>query len=188
MFFDRKPAHPAPQEDLANLKVTNARVGDTLSVSGAAEDFSDVDFNVDRVDVYEAGSNRWTELSGMWRDRRVVLEIHNDDSIRVTGNFDGRKLTLDELGLSEDDLAQLDSRQNPADFFDFENKFWLYRQSREMGVFSDGAATGRGFYGWEFHEQDGKRYLIVRKFAGEPFSASIRVQVEPSDITVFRGA
>ncbi len=51
-----------------------------------------------------------------------------------------------------------------------------------MGVFSDGAATGRGFYGWQFHEQDGKRSLSVRKFEGEPFTASIRVKVEiPTD-------
>jgi hypothetical protein len=188
MFFDRKPDHPAPQEDLANLKVTNARVGDTLSVSGAAEDFSDIDFNVDRREACEAGSRHWIELSGMWRDRRVVLEVHNDETVEVRGNFDARKLTLDELGLSEDDLSQIDARQNQADFFDFENKFWMYRQSREMGIFSDGAARGRGFYGWEFQEQDGKRFMVIRKFAGEPFTASIRLRVEPSGITVFRGA
>jgi hypothetical protein len=62
-----------------------------------------------------------------------------------------------------------------------------------MGVFSEAAGlnqsgTGRGFYGWEFHEQDGKRCLSVRKFEGEPFIASIRVKVEPTDITVFRGS
>jgi hypothetical protein len=188
MFFDRKPAHPAPQQDLANLKITDARVGDALSVTGAAEDFSDIDFTVDRRDLYEAGSRRWTTLSGMWRDRRVFLEIHSEDTVEVLGNFDGRKLTLDELGLGEDDLAQLDSRQNPADFFDYENRFWLYRFSREMGVFSDNTSTGRGFYGWQFHEQDGKRFLSIRKFEGEPFSISIWVKVEPSDITVFRGA
>ncbi|HVV46495.1 MAG TPA: hypothetical protein VHC72_14880 [Bryobacteraceae bacterium] len=186
MFFDRK--RTVPQEDLANLRITDARVRDTLSVAGAAEDFSDLDFTVDRRDLYEAGSARWTELSGMWRDRRVYLEVHDDDTVEVRGAFDGRKITLDELGLSEDDLSELDARQNPADFFDFEGKFWLYRLSREMGVFGEGAATGRGFYGWEFHEQDGKRYLNIRKFEGEPFTASIRVRVEPSDITVFRGA
>jgi hypothetical protein len=187
MFFDRKPAHPAPQEDLANLKVTDALIKDTLSVTGAAEDFSDVDFTVDRCDRYEAGSRRWTELSGTWRDRRVLLEVHNDETVEVLGNFDGRRITLDELGLSEDDMAQLDARQNAADFVDFEGKFWLYRLSREMGVFSDNAGTGRGFYGWQFHEQDGKRYLSVRKFEGEPFTACIWVKVEPTDVTVFRG-
>ncbi len=189
MFFERKPA---PKEDLSKLKITNARVNDTLSVNGAAEDFSDIDFNVDRCDSFEAGSKRWTELSGMWRDRRVTIEVHNDDVVDVRANFDGRKLTLDELGLSEDDLAQIDARQNQADFFDYDGKFWLFRESREMGFFSEGSPDrndggGRGFYGWEFHEQDGKRFLIVRKFEGEPFTASIRVQVSPGDITVYRG-
>src|ERR1700730_15719907 len=104
MFFQKKP-QPGPQEDLANLKITDARVGDALSVSGAAEDFSDIDFTVDRVDQYEAGERRWYELSGAWRDRRVALEIHNEMNVEVLANFDGRKFTLDELGLSEDDLS-----------------------------------------------------------------------------------
>jgi hypothetical protein len=191
MFFDRKPAQPVPEVDLANLKITDARVGDALSVAGAtglSEDLSDIDFNVDRRDDYEAGSRQWTALSGMWRDRRVYLEVHSEDTVDVFGNFDGRRLTLDELGLSEEDMAEIDRRQNPADFIDFEGKFWLYHFSREMGVFTDGRDTGRGFYGWEFHEQDGKRYLSVRKFEGEPFTASIWTKIAPADITVFRGA
>ena len=185
MFFDKKPA--PPQIDLANLKITDAVVGDSLSILGAAEDFSDLDFTVDRRDLYEAGSRRWTALSGMWRDRRVYLEVHNEDVVQVLGNFDGRRIAIDEIGLSEQDLGDLDQRQNPTDFFDFEGKFWLYRLSREMGVFSEGHDTGRGFYGWQFQEQDGKRYLSVRKFEGEPFTAAIWVQVEPADVTVYRG-
>ena len=187
MFFDKKPA-PQPQVDLANLKITDARVGDTLSVVGAAEDFSDIDFTVDRRDLYEAGSRQWTALSGTWRDRRVFLEVHNEDTVDVLGNFDGRRITLDQLGMTEEDLGEIDQRQNPTDFFDFEGKFWLYRLSREMGVFSEGRDTGRGFYGWQFQEQDGKRYLSVRKFEGEPFTASIWIRVEPTDVSVFRGA
>jgi hypothetical protein len=187
MFFDKKPA-PRPQVDLTNLKITDARVGDTLSVVGAAEDFSDIDFTVDRRDLYEAGSRQWTALSGTWRDRRVFLEIHNEDTVDVLGNFDGRRITLDQLGVTESDLGEIDQRQNSTDFFDFESKFWLYRLSREMGLFSEGRDTGRGFYGWQFQEQDGKRYLSVRKFEGEPFTASIWIRVEPTDVSVFRGA
>ena len=187
MFFDRKPA-PAPVQDLANLKVTDARIGDVLSVVGAAEDFSDVDFTVDRCDEFEAGSRRWTALSGMFRDRRVFLEVHSEDFVEVFGNFDARRIALDELGLSEGDMADLDSRQNPSDFVDFESKFWLYRMSREMGIFSGGQDTGRGYYGWVFQEQDGKRHLTIRKFEGEPFEGSIWLSIQPADVTVFRGS
>jgi len=187
MFFHRKPP-PVPQEDLANLKIGDARVGDAVSVAGAAEDFSDIDFTVDRCDQYEAGERRWLELSGAWRDRRVFLEVHSDATVEVLANFDGRKIPLDELGVSEDDLAEMDQRQNPADFFDWDGKFWLYRSSREMGVFAAGDATGHGYYCWTFQEQDGKRFLSIRKFEGEPFSGSIWTKIEPTDITVFRGS
>lgn len=187
MLFEHKP-HAGPREDLANLSVTDARMADMLSVTGAAPDFSDLDFTVDRREQYEAGGRIWTELSGSWRDRRVYLEVRNDDTVEVLGNFDGRKFTLDELGLGEDDLAQIDERQNPADFFDYDGKFWLYRFSREMGVFSNGSATGRGLYGWQFQEQDGKRFLNIRKFEGEPFTASIWTRIETADITVFRSS
>ena len=55
-------------------------------------------------------SNRpWRRRLSAW-DRRVFLEIHSEDTVEVLGNFDGRKLTLDELGLSEDDLALLTPR------------------------------------------------------------------------------
>ena len=188
MFFARKPSSGAPEEDLANLKVTDARVGDALSIAGAAPDFSDINFKVDRRDGFEAGARRWIELSGSWRDTRVYLEVHNEDTIEVLANFDGRKLTLDELGLSEDDLAQIDARQNPADFFDYNGKFWLYRFSREVGLFTWGATAGRGFYCWQFQQQDAKRFLSIRKFEGEPFSGAIWTQLNPTDITVYRSA
>ena len=186
MFFDSKRA-PVTTPDLANLKVTDARIGDVLSLTGAGPDFSDLDFTVDRLDHLEAGSQRWVELSGPWRERRVYLEVHSNDAVEVFGNFDGRKLTLNEIGLSEQDLADLDSRQNPSDFFDYDGKFWLYRFSRETGVFSGGNTTGAGFYAWQFQEQEGRRFLNLRKYQGEPFTASIWTRTEPADITVYRG-
>ena len=131
MFFDRKPPVPVPSEDLANLKITDARLQDTLSVAGAAPDFSALEFTIDR--------------------------------------------------------AQLDQRQNPADFFDFENKFWLYRFSREVMAFTPEAPGGKGVYCWQFAEQGGRRFLSIRKLEGESFSATIWSQLEPTDITVYRG-
>jgi hypothetical protein len=112
MFFDRKPSSNGAGQDLANLKITDARLRDMLSVSGAAPDFSDLDFTVDRREVFQAGERHWSELSGPWRDMRVYLQVHPGPTPEVFGYFDGRKLTLDEIGLSEDDLSEIDQRQN----------------------------------------------------------------------------
>jgi hypothetical protein len=190
-LFER-PAAPAaapaaPQQDLASLTVADARVGDNISVSGAGDNFADLDFTVDHSNRYEAGEKQWFDVSGKHGERRVALEVRNeDDELEVRGFLDGRKLTLEDLGLSEDDLAQIDERQNTADNFEFDGKNWNYRFSKEVGVFHDGQAQGAGFYGWEFMEEGGQRYLAIRKREGEPFSASVALKLNPADITVYR--
>jgi hypothetical protein len=177
-LFER-PAAPAagssaaaPKPDLASLTIADARVGDNISIPGAGDNYSDVDFTVDHGNRYEAGEKQWFDVSGKHGERRVAV--------------DGRKLSLEDLGVSEDDLAQMDQRQNTADNFAFDGKNWYYRLSKEVGVFHDGQTQGAGFYGWEFIEETGGRYLAIRKREGEPFSASVAVKLNPADIGVFR--
>jgi hypothetical protein len=190
-LFERPaaPAAPAaPKQDLASLTVADAKVGDSISVSGAGENFSDLDFTVDRRSRFEAGEKRWFELSGTHGERRVALEVRDEDEVEVRAFLDGMKLSLEDLGLSEDDLAQMDERQNTADNFQFDGKSWYYHLSKEVGVFRDGQTEGTGFYGWEFIEEGGARYLSIRKREGEPFSAGVAVKLNPADVTVFRPA
>ena len=177
----------APKQDLASLTVADARVGDNLSIPGAGDNFSDLDFTVDHSTRYEAGEKQWFDVSGKHGERRVVLEVRTeDDELEVRGFLDGRKLSLEDLGVSEDDLAQMDQRQNTADNFEFDGKNWYYRLSKEMGAFHDGQTQGAGFYGWEFIEETGQRYLAIRKREGEPFSASVAVKLNPADLAIFR--
>src|ERR1039458_10134829 len=117
------PSKPAP--DLANLKVTDARVGDMISVSGAGDDLSDLDFTADRCAWFEAGPRRWFELSGGYRERRAALRVATGDDVEAAIETEPRKLTIEDLGVSEDDLAQMDERQNTADSFEFDGKTWL---------------------------------------------------------------
>ena len=77
------PTPRAPAPDLANLKVTDARVGDMISVSGAGDDLSDLDFTADRGAWYEAGPRRWFELSGAYRERRVALRVSEGDDVEA---------------------------------------------------------------------------------------------------------
>ena len=182
----RGSAPAAPKPDLASLTVADARKGDVVSISGAGDNLNDLDFTIDRRSRCEAGEKQWTEVSGLHRERRIVLEVRNDDELEVRGFLQGLKLSLEDLGLSEDDLAQMDQRQNTADNFEFDGKNWYYRLSKEVGAFHDGQTQGAGFYGWEFMEETGQRYLAIRKREGEPFSASVAVKLNPADIALFR--
>lgn len=181
------PAPVRPVEDLANLKVTDARVGDILSIAGAGDRMTDLDFTVDRGTRLDAGSRSWVELSGAYQERRVALRAGGDEEVEVYLHAEPRKVSLEVLAVSEDDLAQMDERQNPSDSFEFDNATWLYRLSREVKAWRDNQPQPTGFYYWEFLTQDARRLLGIRKAEGEPFTVTLYTWVAAGDVTVYRG-
>jgi len=175
-----------PPQDLANLKVSDARAGDVISIAGAGDDLNDLDFTSDRLTRYEASGRRWFELSGGYRERRVALRVAGDDELEVHLHNDKRSLSLEDLGLAEEDLAQMDERQNTADSFEFDDKVWLYRRSREVKAWRTGQTQSSSFYYWEFHEQGGNRLLEIRKSEAEPFAVAAYTGIAPGDVSVYR--
>src|ERR1044071_4536919 len=189
-IFKKKPAPPpapaAPVPDLANLGPADARTGDSLSISGAGDQMTDLDFTIDRTTWVQAGSRTWLEFSGPYRERRVTMRVATNEEVEVALHSDPRKLTLEDAGVSEDDLGQMDERQNTGDSFEYDGKIWLYRFSREAQSKRDDQPQSTGFYYWEFHEQDGKGILAIRKLEGEPFSVTRFTEILPADVTVYR--
>jgi hypothetical protein len=181
------PSTPsAPQADLANLKPTDARTGDVISIAGAGDNMTDLDFTADRSTWHTAGARNWFEVSGPYHERRVALRVANEDEVEVSLHNDARKLTLADLGVSEDDLAEMDERQNPSDSFEFDGAAWLYRQSADATAKRDDQPQAAGFYYWEFREDNGKRLLAVRKPQGEPFVVNLFSVIPASDVTIYR--
>jgi hypothetical protein len=188
LFKKRSESKPAsvPGPDLANLKPTDARTGDVISIAGAGDNMTDLDFTADRSTWWHAGGRNWFELGGPYRERRVTMRVVNDDEIETAIANDPRKLTLGDLGLSEDDLAEMDDRQNPADTFEFDGAVWMYRQSADANAKRDDQPNQANFYYWEFREENGKRSLAIRKPQGEPFLVTMYISVPVSDVTVYR--
>ncbi len=188
-LFKRQPKEkPAALAgpDLANLKPTDARTGDVISISGVGDNMTDLDFTIDRSTWFHAGSRNWFEVSGPYRERRVSMRVVNDEEIEVAIANDPRKLTLADLGVSEDDLAQMDDRQNPGDNFEFDGVLWNYRQSADASSKRDDQPQQVNFYYWEFREENGKRLLSIRKPQGEPFQVTMYHGVPVPDVTVYR--
>jgi hypothetical protein len=114
------------------------------------------------------------------------MRVGNDDEIEVALHNDPRKLGMADLGLSEDDLAEIDERQNPADSFEFESRLWLFRQSADASSQRDDQPQAQHFYYWEFREQDSNRFLTIRKPQGEPFAIHVYTIVPTADVTIYR--
>src|SRR5579885_143060 len=175
-----------PEQDLTALKPTDARTGDVISIAGAGDNMSDLDFTVDRTTWFQAGSHSWIEASGPYRERRVTMRAANEEELEVAVQNDPRKLTIEDLGLSEADLAEMDERQNTSDYFEFDNRQWLYRLSREVQAKRDDQPRSTGYYYWEFRENGGPGLLTVRKPEGEPFSVALFSAIPASDVTIYR--
>ena len=145
----------------AGADLWTARVGDVVSIHGAAEDFSDLDFTVDQRNAYEGASRRWIDLSGEFRGTRVFLEVSRASGVEVMGLLDRKRFTLADINVSEDQLADLDARQDPKAVIPFEGKPWRYESSRELAYFESEGDQPKGLYRWLFAEAGGPRLLCV---------------------------
>jgi hypothetical protein len=166
----------------------DAKPGDVVSILGAAEDFSDLDFPVDRRSAYESGNFRWVDLSGEFRGRRVYLEVYRHPQHEFVGLLDARRLSLADIGVTEDQLADMDTRQDPSAFVQFEGKKWSYESSRELGYFENETGPAEGLYRWLFQGPDLGRLICIEKWVGEPFDVRIACRLNQRDITVYRAA
>ncbi len=179
------PNLPAAGDD---LDPWDARRGDVVSISGAAADYSDIDFPVDRRSAYESGNRRWVDLSGEYRGQRVYLEVYRYPQKDLIGIVDGKKLSLVDLNLTEDRLADLDNRQDQTAFVEYDGKRWYYDSSRELGYQENETGETEGLYRWLFQEKDGPRMICIEKWEGEPFDVRIARRFRPEDVTVYHAA
>jgi len=185
-----RPAEPttAPAAG-TNVELVNAKPGDVVSIPGAAADYSDLDFTIDRKSAYEYMNRRWTDLSGEFRGSRVYLEVQPSGDLPALGILDPRRMMLPDVGLTEDLLSEMDSRQDQNAFVQFEGKRFNFEYSREIGYFENGTGEGEGVYRWLFRETGGgNRALIVEKWEGEPFDVRLGQRLNAKDITVYRAS
>jgi hypothetical protein len=182
------PAAASLPASSPSTDLVSARKGDVVSIHAAADDYSDLDFTVDRKSAYQTAGRRWTDLSGEFRGRRVYLEVQSGPDLEIMGLLDPRKLTLADIRVTEEQLADMDAKQNPWQSIEFEGKRWQYESSRELGYFENEQGQGEGLYRWLFKEQDGQRLICVEKWEGEPFDVRVARRLDPRDINVYRAA
>src|SRR5262245_19828402 len=99
-----QPVAQVPSAAPLELDPWDAKKGDVISISGGAEDLSDLDFPVDRRSAYESNARRWVDLSGEFRGSRVYLEVYQHPQPDLIGILDPRKLTLADINSTEDRL------------------------------------------------------------------------------------
>lgn len=177
----KSPALSEP--NMRDLTIKDAVIGDTVILKGAAEDFEDLHVTIDRIDTYRSGRERWAEVSGVAKNRRVFVEWYEDDVLEVLLNH-GERFTLADLNTTEEELARFDEEESTENSVVFAGEPYHYVCSEEVQHSRDGGPE-ESFYCWDFRGED-SGLVSVEKWEGDPFVATISVPIKPHDVVVFR--
>jgi hypothetical protein len=177
---------PIPQQDLANLTIKDAMVGDIVSLSGFGADYDDVDFVIEKRNRYAQGRYEWYELLGVYMGKQVWIEWEEDDELYVTATSPDREIRLSVLNITEEDLARMDAEESSDNFVEYEGRKFYFDESAETFFYKDCSGQGEGFYLWDFESEDGEEIISVEKWEGEPFSVFSGKIIKPYNIKVYK--
>jgi len=176
-------ASESKTSNLSGLGIKDASKGDVVVISGASETYDDINFNVDRLNRYESHDETWYELSGMGGGKRIFLEWYEDDELEISIQRESG-LGIEEIGLTEKQLIQMDDNPSRSNFVEYKGNQWHYVESTEVTYFKDDSSDGEGFYLWRFQNND--LQLFVEKYEGDPFEVGISENVSSSRVKIYR--
>lgn len=174
------------EQDLSDLDIKSARRGDQISIAGGGADYGDLDFTVDRTARYDGPAGNVHEVSGKYHGRRVYLESSDEDETEVCLTLASDAMSLQDLGLTEGDLARMDEEESRANSVTWQGQDWHFVLSGETWYYEDGDPEGEGFFAWTFQSPDQRRYITVTKWEGQPFDVNVSKVLDPDTVTVFR--
>ena len=178
---DRRPS------ELRDDSVRAAMVGDVVTIAGLGLEYEDCYFFIERRHRYTTGPDSWYELECADGETRVWVEWTDgyDLSVSATGNPD--PIGLDGIGLTEDDLIQLDEQHSIDNFINVDGQEYRYRNSAEVFFYRDCSGPGEPFYHWDFLSDDGLRILSITKWEGRPFEVVFSEVLSSDSVTLYQG-
>ena len=178
---DRRPS------ELRDDSVRAAMVGDVVTIAGLGLEYEDCYFFIERRHRFTTGPDSWYELECADGETRVWVEWTDgyDLSVSATGNPD--PIGLDGIGLTEDDLIQLDEQHSIDNFINVDGQDYRYRNSAEVFFYRDCSGPGEPFYHWDFLSDDGLRILSITKWEGRPFEVVFSEVLSSDSVTLYQG-
>lgn len=175
------------REDGKSIK--NAEPGDFVQIEAISEmslDYKEIVFEVRHVHKYDCYGDIWYEITGSVGDQPYRLEWYEDDGLHVTGNNQKNALTLNDVGITEDQLAEMDEDGSEENYIDYNGMRYYYSTSDEVLFYKDNGEEGEAFFMWELTSEDKKRLLSVEKWEGEPFELYHSYVLDPAHVSIVK--
>ena len=136
---------------------------------------------------YSDGETSWYELACDYEGRQLNVEWEREgQSLHVSAGFDDENPSLSDLGLTEQNLSDMDEVE--AGSFQWDGVTWKYANSEELSFYEDSGDEEETFYGWDFQTENGDRFITIEKWPGDAqFYVYATYAVDPEKIEVFDG-
>lgn len=180
----RKGVGAGPAQDDS---IRAAKIGDVLSIQGLALEYDDLYFFVEKIHRYSSASDTWYELTCVDGDTHIWIDWTDGYDLFVTATDDPDPVGLASIGLTEEQLIDLDEENSIDNFIEVEGARFDYRNSSEVTFYQDNQGQGIDFYHWDFLREDEDRALSISKWEGRPFEAVFTDVVDPDSIKLYKG-
>jgi hypothetical protein len=174
------PSKPYSKND---IRIENAEAGAVIHLSGIGPNLEEFDVKIVAKHTYRQGESSWYELEGdKGTDEKVWIDMEEDDELELAISL--RKLRLEDLGITKNDLERMDDEEKGS--FQFEGQKYHLDDS-DSAVFyrySEDKNADK-FYYWDFEAQDGKHYIGVEKWSDGSYDVTLSQAVKPSQLTVY---
>ena len=136
---------------------------------------------------YSDGEMSWYELACDHEGRQLNVEWEREgQSLNVSVGFEDENPTLEDLGLTEKNLSDMDEVE--AGTFEWNSVTWKYANSEELSFYENNGDEEERFYGWDFQTVNGDRFISIEKWPGDAqFYVYATYAVDPKKIEVFDG-
>lgn len=180
----KKKEKEAPPPGTEELHLENVRQGGLIRLINVGENMDEYDINITARHVYRSDDGEWYELEGDSGTDKVWISMEEDDGLDVSLTL--RKLKLRDLGISRNDLDEMDEKGEGE--FEFEGKTYYYESSEEASFFRDGNISESNeelFYSWEFESEDEESYISIEEWRDKSIEVSLAQPLKESQVQVY---
>lgn len=180
----KKAKLPDPTPGAEELHLENVRHGGVIRLINVGENMDEYDINITARHVYRSDGAEWYELEGDSGTDKVWISLEEDDGLDVSLTL--RKLKLRDLGISRNDLDEMDEKGEGE--FEFEGKTYYYAGSEEVSFFRNGDVSEANedfFYSWEFESEDEESYISIEEWRDKSIEVSLAQPLKESQVQVY---
>lgn len=166
-----------------DIRIENVAPGAVIHLTNIGANLEEFDVKIVAKHTYRQGESSWYELEGdKGTEEKVWIDMEEDDELELAISL--RKLRLEELGITKNDLERMDDEEKGS--FNFEGQKY-YLDDSDSAVFYRYSEdkNAEKFYYWDFEAKDGKHYIGIEKWSDGSYDVTLSQAIKPSQLTVY---